>query len=252
MTENTANQSQQDSDKKARSAFLHNDVYESIPPRYDFINHLFTGGMDIGWRKKAAKECVSSNPSTVLDICCGKGDLSLSVAKLAAKDTKVTGLDYSQPMLDVAISKAVKAGYDITFVTGDISDIPFPDNSFDSMCIGFGFRNLTYKNDMSAQYISEILRVLKPGGRFVIVESSQPATNAVIIKFFHRLFVKYIVSFLGRIVSGNSAAYQYLAESAANYYGAEELRDLLLKSGFSKVTFKRLFFGAAAIHVAVK
>jgi demethylmenaquinone methyltransferase / 2-methoxy-6-polyprenyl-1,4-benzoquinol methylase len=238
--------------KNDKSGFLHDDVYESIPPRYDLINHLFTWGMDIGWRKKAAKECVALHPATVLDICCGTGDLSLSVAKLGGKDVKVTGLDFSQPMLDVALRKAGKAGYSISFVTGDIADIPFPDNSFESMCIGFGFRNLTYKNDKAEKYISEILRVLKPGGRFVIVESSQPAPNAHIIKFFHHLFVKYIVSFLGRIISGNSAAYNYLAESAANFYGAEELRDLLLKSGFSQVTFKRLFFGAAAIHVAIK
>lgn len=235
-----------------KSDFLHDDVYESIPPNYDLINHLFTGGMDIRWRKKAAKECVASNPKSILDICCGTGDLSLSVAKLAVKDTKVTGLDFSRPMLDVAVKKAQKACLDIAFVTGDIADIPFPAASFDSMCIGFGFRNLTYKNEKSAQYISEILRVLKPGGRFVIVESSQPAPNAKFVRFFQQIYVKYIVSFLGRIISGNSAAYQYLAESAANYYGAEELRDLLIKSGFSKVTFKRLFFGAAAIHVAVK
>ncbi|NLL90094.1 MAG: ubiquinone/menaquinone biosynthesis methyltransferase [Dehalococcoidales bacterium] len=235
-----------------KSKFLHDEVYESIPPNYDLINHLFTGGMDICWRKKAARETVASHPVSVLDICCGTGDLSLSVAKLAEKDTKVTGLDFSRPMLDIAIKKAQKAGCDIAFVTGDIADIPFPDNSFDSICIGFGFRNLTYKNEKSAQYISEILRVLKPGGRFVIVESSQPAPNAKFIRFFQQIYVKYIVSFLGRIISGNSAAYQYLAKSAANYYGAEQLRDLLLKSGFSRVTFKRLFFGAAAIHMAVK
>ncbi|MDD4924755.1 MAG: ubiquinone/menaquinone biosynthesis methyltransferase [Dehalococcoidales bacterium] len=235
-----------------KSEFLHDDVYESIPPNYDLINHLFTGGMDIRWRKKAARETVALSPKSILDICCGTGDLSLSVAKLAAKDAKVTGVDFSRPMLDVAVRKAQKAGLDITFVTGDIADIPFAADSFDSMCIGFGFRNLTYKNEMSAQYISEILRVLKPGGRFVIVESSQPAPDAKIIKFFHRFYVKYIVSGLGRIISGNNAAYNYLAESAANYYGAEELRDLLLKSGFEKVTFKRLFFGAAAIHVAEK
>ncbi len=235
-----------------KSEFLHDEVYESIPPNYDLINHLFTGGMDIRWRKMAARETVASSPKTVLDICCGTGDLSLAVARLAGKDVKVTGLDFSRPMLDVAVKKAQKAGLYITFVPGDIADIPFPADSFDSMCIGFGFRNLTYKNEMSAQYISEILRVLEPGGRFVIVESSQPAPNAKIIKFLHHLFVRYVVSFLGRIISGNSAAYKYLAESAANYYGAEELRDLLLKSGFEKVTFKRLFFGAAAIHVAEK
>jgi demethylmenaquinone methyltransferase/2-methoxy-6-polyprenyl-1,4-benzoquinol methylase len=245
MSENKINENK-------KSEFLHDEVYESIPPNYDLINHLFTGGMDIRWRKKAAKETVASLPKAVLDICCGTGDLSLSVSKLAGKDAKVTGLDFSRPMLDVAVKKAQKAGLDITFVTGDIAAIPFPDNSFDSMCIGFGFRNLTYKNEKSAQYISEILRVLKPGGRFVIVESSQPAPNAKFIRFFQQIYVKYIVSFLGRIISGNSAAYQYLAESAANYYNAEDLRDLLLKSGFSTVTFKRLFFGAAAIHVAEK
>ena len=107
-----------------KSKFLHDEVYESIPPNYDLINHLFTGGMDICWRKKAA-ETVASHPISVLDICCGTGDLSLSVAKLAEKDTKVTGLDFSRLMLDIAIKKAQKPVV-ISLCYGDIADIPFP------------------------------------------------------------------------------------------------------------------------------
>jgi demethylmenaquinone methyltransferase / 2-methoxy-6-polyprenyl-1,4-benzoquinol methylase len=236
---------------KSRSGYLHN-IFTAVPSHYDIINHLMTFGMDILWRKKAAQECVSFQPHSVLDICCGTGDLALTVAELAGNKTSITGLDFSKPMLEKAAIKVKKAGYKISFVPGDIADIPFPENTFNCLCIGFGFRNLTYKNNKAAQHISEIIRVLKPGGRFVIVESSQPDSGARIIKFLHRLYVKYFVFLLGLLISGNSKAYKYLAYSVLNYYNADELCNLLLNAGFRKVTYKHLFFGAAAIHVAVK
>jgi demethylmenaquinone methyltransferase/2-methoxy-6-polyprenyl-1,4-benzoquinol methylase len=252
MTENIPNQALLNDKCRKQSNFLHNDVFESIPKNYDLFNRLFTLGMDVGWRNKAARESLKAKPQSVLDICCGTGDLALTVAKFAKYDLQVTGLDYSQPMLNVAIEKAQKNGYNVDFVNGDIANIPFPDNSFDCLCIGFGFRNLTYKNGMAERHIAEILRVLKPGGRFVIAESSQPRPNARVIRYFHRRYLKHFIPFIGKLVSGNRIAYTYLGNSAANYYGAEELSDLLLRSGFSAVTFKRLFVGAAAIHVAVK
>ncbi|MBN2041645.1 MAG: bifunctional demethylmenaquinone methyltransferase/2-methoxy-6-polyprenyl-1,4-benzoquinol methylase UbiE [Spirochaetes bacterium] len=240
--------SQQPADKKA-GRHLHK-IFTSVPSSYDIINHLITLFMDVRWRNKAVRECLSSNPDSILDICCGTGDMALTAAKLSGKKLQVTGLDFSQPMLDAAVKKAEAAGYNIKFIAGDVSDIPFPDETFDSICIGFGFRNLTYKNPGSEKHLSEILRVLKTGGKFVIAESSQPVSR--FIKFFHRVYVRYFVFPAGYLVSRNRQAYKYLAVSVEKYYDAEELKELLLNAGFSRADFKRQFFGAAAIHIAVK
>lgn len=239
--------------KSAQGEFLH-DVFTAVPPRYDLINHLFTLGLDAGWRKLAVRKCLEVKPKKVLDICCGTGDLSLTIAGMGGEGVEVTGLDFSQPMLEVAGRKAEKRGLSgrVSFISGDIAAIPFPDESFDCVGVSFAFRNLTYKNPLVGQHLAEILRVLKPGGRFVIVESSQPRPRPCIVKWLHRFYVRNIVYRLGWLVSGNKEAYKYLSESALNYYGAEELQSLLTEAGFSRVTFQRLMLGAAAVHVAVK
>ncbi len=229
-------------------------MFTAVPPRYDIINHIITLGMDTRWRKLAARTCVENNPHNFLDIGCGTGDLSIAVALLGKPDIKVTGLDYSAPMLIQAKEKAKRAGLAgiIEFVHGQADNLPFQDRYFDSVGITFAFRNLTYKNPLVGQHLAEILRVLKPGGRFVIVESSQPRPRPCIVKWLHRFYVRNIVYRLGWLVSGNKEAYKYLSESALNYYGAEELQSLLTEAGFSRVTFQRLMLGAAAVHVAVK
>lgn len=248
MKTNRKDKSQQPIDKKT-GRHLHR-IFTSVPSSYDIINHLITFYMDISWRRKAVKLCLEAKPESLLDICCGTGDMALTAARLADHAIQITGFDFSEPMLKAAEQKAEKAGYKIKFVSGDVANIPFPENSFNCLCIGFGFRNLTFKNPNSEQHLSEILRVLKKGGRFVIVESSQPANK--VIKFFHRIYVRYFVFLTGFLVSLNRQAYKYLATSVEKYYSAEELKDLLLQSGFNSVTYNRLFFGAAAIHVAVK
>lgn len=236
------------SEKKAVN-YLHR-VFTAVPSTYDVVNRLITLGMDSRWRNLAVRECLVSNPQSVLDICCGTGDMALAVARLSSGNTSVTGFDFSKPMLELAERKAEKAGLKIRFVSGDVAKMPFSDHSFERICVGFGFRNLTYKNPNAEKHLSEILRVLKKGGRFVIAESSQPKYG--IIKFIHKLYVRYFVYTAGKLVSGDRQAYKYLASSVEHYYSAEELRDLLLKTGFCTVTFRRLFFGAAAVHVAVK
>lgn len=228
---------------------LHN-IFTDVPPRYDLINHVFTWGMDTGWRLKAAKECLSGNPKRILDLACGTGDLAITIASLAKSEIEITGLDFSQPMLDIARQKAKNGGQNTTFISGDAGNLPFPDSHFDCVGISFAFRNLTYKHPQAAKHITEVLRVLKPGGRFVIVESSQPRYRLIraIDHFYLRIFVYRI----GWWLSGNRNAFNYLTISASHYYTAEELKTLLLSSGFSKVSFQRLFFGATAIHIAVK
>jgi demethylmenaquinone methyltransferase/2-methoxy-6-polyprenyl-1,4-benzoquinol methylase len=155
-------------------------------------------------------------------------------------------------MLEKAQEKAshLRLNAELSFIHGDVGDLPFPDAYFDCIGISFAFRNLTYKNPNTPRYLSEIVRVLKKGGRFVIVESSQPP-NKLIRKLDH-LYLRTFVRWLGTFLSKNKAAYNYLTESSSNFYTAEELSDLLVKAGFSKVTVKRLLFGATAIHVAVK
>ena len=230
---------------------LHN-IFTAVPERYDLINRIFTWGLDKRWRRKAASLCLETHPDTILDLCCGTSDLAIRLAQLAASSTKVVGLDYSPPMLEKAAEKAkyLQLKDALNFVHGDVNDLPFPDEYFDCIGISFAFRNLTYKNPNTPRYLSEIVRVLKNGGYFVIVESSQPP-NKFIRKLDH-LYLRTFVRWMGTFLSKNKPAYNYLTESASKFYTAEELSDFLAQAGFSKVTVKRLLFGAAAIHVAAK
>ena len=227
-------------------------MFTAVPPRYDLVNRIITLGQDRRWRRLAALSCLEDNPARVLDLGCGTGDLTINLARLAEKNVKITGLDYSLPMLERAREKAARAGVDerVDFVHGDASHLPFSDGYFDTVGISFAFRNLTYKNPLSAPHFAEVLRVLRPGGRYVIVESSQPE-NTIIRSLFH-FYVRAFVKPMGILLSGNRGAYSYLAESAARFYTPRKVRGMLLAMGFRSVTYRPLLFGAAGIHVAVK
>jgi demethylmenaquinone methyltransferase/2-methoxy-6-polyprenyl-1,4-benzoquinol methylase len=215
------------------------------------INSLITLGMDKGWRQKAALACLSTRPSRILDLCCGTGDLTIRMASLADYPVEIKGLDYSQPMLDIAAKKAeFLSGKKISFVQGDASRMPFEEVYFDCVGISFAFRNLTYKNPLSKEHLSEIVRVLKPGGAFVIAESSQPRMGLIraLDHFYFRTYVYHV----GAWLSGNKAAYRYLVESACRYYSPPELKELLMRSGFQEVSYRPLFFGAAGVYIAKK
>jgi demethylmenaquinone methyltransferase / 2-methoxy-6-polyprenyl-1,4-benzoquinol methylase len=228
------------------------DIFTEVPDRYDLINRIFTWGLDKRWRLKAAHLCVVTKPEKILDLCCGTGDLAIDLAQLATASAKIVGFDYSPPMLEKAAEKAkhlpLKA--ELNFIHGDVHDLPFPDEYFDSIGISFAFRNLTYKNPNTPRYLSEILRVLKTGGQFVIVESSQPSNK--LIRALDHFYLRTFVRWMGTYLSKNKTAYNYLTESASKFFTAEEISDFLVKAGFSKVTVKRLLFGATAIHVAEK
>ena len=227
-------------------------MFMAVPRHYDLINRLFTWGFDERWRRQAARECLAGQPEQLLDLCCGTADLALRLASMSPDSTRIVGIDFSMPMLEVAREKAEDSGISnrVALIYGDTASLPFADGQFDCIGTSFAFRNLTYKNPKALRYLAEVLRVLRPGGRFVIVESSQPRPR-LIRKLFH-LYMRWYVSRLGYLLSGNRGAYRYLAESAARFYTVEELRNLMLEAGFSRFLSRRLAFGAVAIHIATK
>lgn len=227
------------------------DMFNSVPPRYDRVNSVITWGMDRGWRRAAARECLAGRPARVLDLACGTGDLAVNLARLGPESLEITALDYSEPMLDLARKKAAHLpGRKPAFVQGDAAALPFPDGQFDAVGISFAFRNLTYKNPLAPAFLSEVLRVLSPGGRFVIVETSQPESG-LIRKLFH-LYLRIYVRRVGSLVSQNRGAYTYLAASAARFYNAAEIRTLLTGAGFREVKTRYRLFGAVAVYTAFK
>jgi demethylmenaquinone methyltransferase/2-methoxy-6-polyprenyl-1,4-benzoquinol methylase len=227
-------------------------MFTAVPPRYDLVNRVVTLGLDSRWRRLAALACLREKPRRVLDLGCGTGDLATSIARLAGKAVSVTGLDFSLPMLLLARRKAILAGVAdrVDFILGGADSLPFPDACFDTVGISFAFRNLTYKSPLRFPHLAEVWRVLRPRGRYIIVESSQPE-NPLIRAFFH-LYLRALVGPVGVLLSGNRGAYRYLVESAARFFSPREVREMLLAAGFGEVFYRPLFFGAAAIHVAVK
>jgi demethylmenaquinone methyltransferase / 2-methoxy-6-polyprenyl-1,4-benzoquinol methylase len=226
-------------------------MFTQVPPSYDLLNRILTLGFDERWRKRAAAECLKENPSRVLDLCTGTGDLALRLRKLANDTTTVTALDYSHPMLERAKAKAQKSKLcEIVFLHGDVADLPFPDGHFNVIGIAFAFRNLTFHNPDREKFMREIHRVLKTGGRFVIVETSQPESK-LMKKLFH-LYLRWFTVTVGGLISGNRGAYKYLSHSASNYWNSSELSEFLIKTGFSDVENRSLAGGISNLCVATK
>jgi len=225
-------------------------MFSQVPERYDFLNRLFTLGMDQRWRKLAVGICLDKDPRRIMDLCSGTGDLAIEIAKQASFTTEIISADFCAPMLELAKRKAAKLRLDkrINFQLADAANLPFEDGYFDAVGIGFGFRNLTFKNPRSELYLKEIRRVISSGGKLVIVETSQP--DFIILKWLVHLYLRSIVAPVGKAISRHPGAYGYLAYSARNYYSPVEVRNLLRHFGFGSVEHITLWHGIAAIHIA--
>ena len=224
-------------------------MFTEVPQRYDLMNRLLTLRFDEKWRKIAADECSTIPSGMIVDLCTGTGDLGLHIAKRVDRSVQVSGVDYSRPMLEIAKKKSERlTGSDINFIEADAAALPFDDQSVDVIGIAFAFRNLTYKNRDRDKFLSEIFRILKKPGKFVIVETSQPGSKAV--RWFFYLYLKIVVSRIGGWLSGHHSAYRYLSASARHFYSPSELKRLLTDAGFSSVSHRSFLGGISALTVA--
>jgi demethylmenaquinone methyltransferase/2-methoxy-6-polyprenyl-1,4-benzoquinol methylase len=224
-------------------------MFSEVPGRYDLVNRILTFGLDAVWRQKAIRACCDGVPRSVLDLCTGTGDFAVGLSRNLPGGTKIIGLDFSEGMLALAIEKHRRhGGIPVGFLRADAASLPFPDASFDRVAVSFAFRNLIWKNPGSSRHLSEILRVLKPDGRLVVVETSQP--RSAFVRSLFRLYLRQFVGPVGGALSGRKSAYAYLAGSAEAFHSTDKLESLLKTAGFRAVESTPLLFGAASIIVA--
>ena len=221
-------------------------MFDNVSTNYDFLNRVLTFGLDINWRKKVVKKVAQNNPKQLLDIATGTGDFAIMLAKLNPE--KVIGLDISQGMLNKGIDKIKKRKLEhiIDMVQGNSENMPFKDDTFDAITVGFGVRN--FENLDTG--LKEIYRVLKPGGVLAILETSQPEKFPM--KQLFKLYSKYIIPTIGSIFSKDKSAYSYLPESAAAFPYGKKFNNILQKNGFNNATDKPLTFGIASMYLATK
>jgi demethylmenaquinone methyltransferase / 2-methoxy-6-polyprenyl-1,4-benzoquinol methylase len=226
-------------------------IYGVIARRYDLVNFIISWGQDSRWRRETARLCQASRPRKVLEVGCGSGDLTRELARYNA-EAEITGVDFSQAMLNRAGSKLSTASSNarVKLVRANAAALPFAVGTFDAVVSGFALRNMTYHNDQAGLHLGEMARVLRKGGRLVVVETSQPGNS--FIRAMYHLYLRLFAFPAGWLISGSRSAFAYLAESSREYYTAPQLATLLKQSGFSEVTYRRFLWGAMAIHVATK
>lgn len=221
------------------------DVFEKISTDYDKMNSVISFKQHIKWRSDIMEKMDVQPGSKALDVCCGTADWTVALAEAAGPEGHVTGLDFSANMLESAKPKT--APYEnITLIEGNAMSLPFDDNSFDYVTIGFGLRNVPDY----VTVLKEMRRVLKPGGIAVCLETSQ--TKIPVYRQAFRFYFKYIMPLFGKLFAKSYKEYSWLQESADEFPDMEELAQLFFQAGFDRVTYKAYSGGAAAGHIAYK
>jgi demethylmenaquinone methyltransferase / 2-methoxy-6-polyprenyl-1,4-benzoquinol methylase len=217
-------------------------MFDRIAGQYDLMNTAMTAGLHHRWRERTADRAELSPGDSALDVCCGTGDLAIELRRRVGPEGRVVGCDFSQPMLEIARTKAVHAEMaDVQFDWADALDLPYKDDTFDAVTVGFGVRNLA---DLD-QGLREMARVLKPGGRVAILEITQPRRPP--LSTFYSLWFDEVVPLLGRL-SGEDSAYSYLPESVKTFPSPEQLAVKLDGAGFEGIRYTILAGGIIAIH----
>jgi len=229
--------------KKAQVA----EMFNNIAGRYDFLNHFLSMGIDKGWRKKAIGEVAKINPQTILDVATGTGDMAIAAA-IAIKPEKITGVDIAEQMLEVGRKKIVAQNLQqvITLQTGDSESMPFANGEFDTVMCAYGVRNFEHLE----AGLREMCRVLRPGGKAVILEFSHPTGFPV--RQIYRFYFRYILPTIGKMLSKHSKAYTYLPESVMAFPEGKRFCEILGQCGFKDAKARPLTFGVTTLYTAEK
>ncbi len=222
------------------------EMFDNISERYDLLNHLLSLSIDKGWRKKVVKMASEGEPKLILDVATGTADLAIALSKTPAE--KITGIDISAGMLSVGREKVAKKNMSslITLEQADSEDLPFGDNTFDAITVAFGVRNF----ENLEKGLAEMLRVLKPGGRLLVLEFSQPQSFP--FKQIYNFYFKYILPTIGKIVSKDSRAYTYLPESVKAFPFGDAFSAIMKKVGYENGRRIPVTFGIATIYEGKK
>ncbi|AEI48147.1 bifunctional demethylmenaquinone methyltransferase/2-methoxy-6-polyprenyl-1,4-benzoquinol methylase UbiE [Runella slithyformis] len=222
------------------------EMFDNVSPKYDFLNHLLSAGIDIYWRKRAIKLLKKEKPQTILDIATGTGDFAIEA--LALNPKKIIGIDISEGMLAVGREKIKKIGMEnvIDLRTGDSANLPLESNSFDAVIASFGVRN--FENLLNG--LTDMFRVMKPGGTCIVLEFSKPKTFP--FKQLYNFYFRYILPIVGRMVSKDTAAYTYLPESVQAFPDGNDFLKIYEQAGFKDTKCIPLTFGICSIYVGKK
>ena len=222
------------------------EMFNNISHRYDFLNHFLSLGIDILWRKKAIRMLKADQPKQILDIATGTGDFAIEA--LALNPDRVVGVDISPGMLEQGKKKMKKRGFNhlIDMQMGDSEKLLFEDNTFDAVIVSFGVRNF----ENLKKGLSDMYRVLKPGGKTVVVEFSRPRNFPM--KQLYNFYFKSILPVVGKLISKDQSAYTYLPESVAVFPDGDDFLAVLHKAGFKNTVCKPLTFGISSIYTGQK
>ena len=243
MLENQSNLKAKVDDSASNKTLRVENMFDRIAPKYDFFNRLFSLRIDLLWRKSLVKWMQSDDPKQILDVATGTGELAIALWKKFR--VKITAVDLSQEMLNLADKKIKELGADITIQKANAENLPFESNKFDAVSVGFGVRNF----ENLEKGLSELRRVAKEDGNVYILEFSK--MEGVLSPLYNFYFRK-MLPFLARMISGEKEAYTYLPDSVQNFPCGERMKNILLDLGFSKVEYKKLSLGIVTIYKAKK
>ncbi|MFT8350618.1 bifunctional demethylmenaquinone methyltransferase/2-methoxy-6-polyprenyl-1,4-benzoquinol methylase UbiE [Clostridium saccharoperbutylacetonicum] len=223
-------------------------IFSIIAKRYDILNSILTLNIDRLWRRKAIKICDIKEGQKVLDLCCGTGQMINYECKAVGKNTTVIGIDFSQEMLEVGAKRLNESlkDYRYKLIKGSITKLPLEDNTFDCITIAFGLRNIIDKNEA----LSEMYRVLKPGGKVICLELSKP--DIPILKKIYGLYFNHVLPAVGSIGTGDKKAYYYLRDSVNKFMNKKQLKEKFSEIGFKNAGYESLTFGISSIHYGIK
>ncbi len=222
-------------------------LFDRIAPDYDRLNHLLSLNVDKGWRRKAVREIVDTDEALkVLDVACGTGDFTIEIAGKAAEGSEVVGIDLSEGMMEIGREKIAKAGVKAEMVQGDCEALPYDENTFDRISVGFGVRNFEHLE----KGLYEMHRVLKKDGKLVILELSIPSNR--LVSWAYKLYFLKVLPLVGGWISGDRGAYEYLPASVLKFPAPEKFAAMMAEAGFRKVEHRSLSLGICRMYLGRK